>query len=282
MEIVESILVPGNFSEEKKVLPWVFHNDQQYKIWKLDCIMRKLNVSENPQWSYQGFRDSQVDTSGPALIRDDQGVPFAICSIKVNTSSLDAGKKSATCEFQQENLSMSIDFQFLIFRKSNKTPDKITSPVAQNFLLYDLGGNLDEKSITQQVEDKIKRQISEYYNIPASSASVFRSRDAQALIVLAIKADTTSNTTTSSNILEKNFWMYLGSGGGIGLLVLSVLLLVCVRRKKRYGEFTEHYGGRVSLDSNLWYGESEEYYLYQHEKRKTQVADENELYGYPC
>ena len=231
--------------------------------------MRDHNVSENLQWSYPGFRDSQVDTSTPALIGDDQGVPYAIWSIKVNTSSLDAGKKSATCEFQQENLPMSIDFQFLIIRKTNRTPDQITLPGTRMLIIYDLGGYLDEKDITQQVEDEIKRQISEYYNIPASS--VTRSRDGQKL-VLTIMADTAANTTISSNILALI---------GVPLLVLLLVLLVClgITRcfgccKKKYGAFPEHYGGRASIDTNPFYGECEEYY------RQTRVADENEMYGY--
>ena len=204
-EIKKSIFVPDNLSEgkeENRVLPWVFHDDEN-KIMELKCIMRGYNASNNPndyqdaRWSYPGFSDSQIDTSAPPDKDkdDDNGEPYAIWTIKINTSRADAGKKWATCEFQQGDFPLSTDFQFLMFRK-------VSMPQEKRVLTYDLGGLLlDEKDITQQVEEDIKRQISEYYFMPATS--VTRTTDKFLITLSAAPTpppDPTTPTTTKPSI----------------------------------------------------------------------------------
>ena len=143
LEMKRSIFVPDNLSEgkeENRVLPWVFHDDEN-KQMELKCIMRGYNVSNNPsdykeaRWSHPGFSDSQVDKSVPAVTKEENGDPYAIWTIKVNTSRADAGKKWVTCEFQQGDFPLSTDFTFLIFRK-------MYLPEKQNNLTYDFGGFL--------------------------------------------------------------------------------------------------------------------------------------------
>ena len=71
LTLKRSVFVPDNLSEgkeENRILPWVFHSDREYKIMKLNCIMRGYNVTNNPsnyknaRWSYPGFNASQVNT----------------------------------------------------------------------------------------------------------------------------------------------------------------------------------------------------------------------------
>ena len=125
-EVKRSISVPDNLpegKEENRVLPWVFHNNEDSKLMQLKCIMRGYNASNNPsdykdaRWSHPGFSDSQVNTNAPKEIGYDGKVPYAIWTIEINTSGADAGKRRAICEFQQRDFPLSIDFQFLIFRK---------------------------------------------------------------------------------------------------------------------------------------------------------------------
>lgn len=165
-ETRRSIFVPDNLpegKEENRVLPWVFHNNEDSKLMQLKCIMRGYNASNNPsdykdaRWSHPRFSDSQVNTSAPAETGNDQGVPYAIWTIEINTSAADAGKKWATCEFQQRDFPLSIDFLFLIFRKLSED---------ENGMTYDFGDILDEKDVTQQVEDDIKKQVSEQSSKP--------------------------------------------------------------------------------------------------------------------
>ena len=123
-EIKMSTFVPDNLSEgkeENRVLPWVFHDNEEYKM-KLNCIMRGYNVSNNPsdyqdaRWSHPGFNDDQVDTSAPPIKFQENGEPYAIWTIMINTSAADAGIKRATCEFQQGDFPLSTDFIFKIFK----------------------------------------------------------------------------------------------------------------------------------------------------------------------
>ena len=180
-KIKKRIFVPDNLTEgkeENRVLPWVFHNnDERYKM-DLKCIMRGYNASNNPsnyqdaRWSHPEFSASQVDTNAPAIPGNEGANPYKIWTIQITTSASDAGKKWATCEFQQGDFPLSTDFKFLIFRK-------ISIRYEKEYVVYDygFGGFLDNKDLTQQVEDDIKRQISEKYSMPASS--VTRSRDGQ-------------------------------------------------------------------------------------------------------
>ena len=185
-EMKRSIFVPDNLSEgkeENRVLPWVFHDDEN-KQMELKCIMRGYNVSNNPsdykeaRWSHPGFSDSQVDTSVPADIEEENGDPYAIWTIKISMSKADAGKKWVTCEFQQGDFPLSTDFTFLIFRK-------MYLPEEQKNLTYDFGGFLNDKDVTQQVEDDIKRQISEHYSMPASGVA----RDGQNFLITLDEID---------------------------------------------------------------------------------------------
>ena len=174
-EMRSRIFVPDNLSEgkeENRVMPWVFHDNEKYKM-KLNCIMRGYNVSNNPidyrdaRWSHPGFSARQVDTSAPGVKGSEGAVPYKIWTIAITTSAADAGKKWATCEFQQGDFQQSTDFKFLIFRKKDLYPldEKFV------YVVYDIGGSLDERDLTQQVEDDIKRQISEHYDMTSESVT---------------------------------------------------------------------------------------------------------------
>ena len=191
-KIKKSIFVPDDLpegKEENRVLPWVFHDEEETKLIQLKCIMRGYNASNNPssyknaKWSHPGFEDSQIDTSAPAAEGDENGVRYRIWTIEINTSAADAGKKWATCEFQQGDFPLSTEFKFLIFRRLPKNPLEEGNKV---LLSYDLGGSLDEKDINQQIEDDIKRQISQHYSMPASK--VTRSQDSHKFF-LKVPAD---------------------------------------------------------------------------------------------
>merc|ERR1712029_1232333 len=75
-------------------------------------------------------------------------------------SSAVSGKKWATCEFQQGDFPLSIDFKFLIFKRVSK----VTLDNGQALLSYGLGEYLDAKDLNQQIEKDIRRQISEHYS----------------------------------------------------------------------------------------------------------------------
>ena len=181
-ELTTSIFVPDHLpegKEENRVLPWVFHSEDETKLMQLKCIMRGYNASNNPsdyqeaRWSHPGFDDSQVDTSAEAVKGEEKGVPYAIWTMEIYTRAEDAGKKWATCEWQQGDFPLSIDFKFLIFRRLLDAETEVLS--------YGIGEHLDAKDITQQIEDDIKRQISERLDVPASSVS--RSENGQEFTV---------------------------------------------------------------------------------------------------
>merc|ERR1712110_333587 len=193
-DLKRSIFVPDNLSEgkeENRIPPWVFH-DQKNKLMELKCIMRGYNASNNPsdyqdaRWSHPGFDNSQVDTSAPPIKDEENGEPYAIWTIRIDTSAADAGIRRATCEFQQGDFPLSTDFIFLIFRIVKKDQEQV---------VYSLGENFDEKIINMQLEDDIKRQISEHYNV--TSSRVTRSQDGQQFII-TFDATTTSTTLTTS------------------------------------------------------------------------------------
>ena len=171
-DLKRSISVPDNLSEgkeENRILPWVFH-DEEKKLMELKCIMRGYNASNNPEdykdarWSHPGFDESQVSVgAGPEKGVED-GVPYAIWSININTTAKDAGKKWATCEFQQGDFPLSTDFKFLIFKKL-RSPLKNQKNPRKFVWRYVFGGSLEESDLNEQIEDDIKRQISEHYNL---------------------------------------------------------------------------------------------------------------------
>jgi len=185
-QIKKRIFVPDNLSEgkeENRVLPWVFHdNDERYTM-ELKCIMRGYNASNNPsnykeaRWSHPGFSASQVDTSAQPINGTEGANPYRIWTIQITTSSADAGKKWATCEFQQGDFPLSTDFKFLIFRNYEKLTRHWKGHVVHKYGYGEDVGFLDNKDLTQQVEDDIKKQIAEHYSMPASS--VTRSGDGQ-------------------------------------------------------------------------------------------------------
>ena len=158
-EIKRSIFVPGNLSEgkeETRLLPWVFFDDDidKNKMMRLKCIMRGYNATNNPsdymdaRWSHPGFEDNQVNTTIPPEEGNaEEGVPYKIWTIAINTSAADSGKKEATCEFQQGDFPLSIDFKFLIFKMVSK--EKLN--ISQTLLSFGLGESLDEKDLTQCV-----------------------------------------------------------------------------------------------------------------------------------
>jgi len=182
----KSIFVPKDLpegKEENRALPWVFHDDGGLKVMELKCMMRGFNDSNNPsdykeaRWSHPGFENSQVDTSAPAENGTDTGVPYRIWTIKITVSAKDAGKKIATCEWQQGDFPLSTDFTFLIFsRKGEDQPqdDKVLRT-------YSLGEPLGKSFGTKQIEENIKTQICDHYYL--SPCSVTRSGDDYQIVV---------------------------------------------------------------------------------------------------
>ena len=81
---------------------------------------------------------------------------------------------------KQGDFPLSTDLKFLILRlqKSEAGADTVV-------LSYDLGEQLDEKDLTKQIEDDIKRQISEKYSMPPSSVS--RTEGAQKFLITVKK-----------------------------------------------------------------------------------------------
>jgi len=175
-EIRSSIFVPDDLpegKEENRILPLVFHNDES-KVIQLKCIMRGYNATNNPsdykdaRWSHPGFDNSLINTNfDPAEDKDDKGIPYAIWTIGIETSSAVSGKKWTTCEFQQGDFPLSIDFKFLIFKRVSKV--KLDN--GQALLSYGLGEYLDAKDLNQQIEKDIRRQISEHYNMTSSDVT---------------------------------------------------------------------------------------------------------------
>ena len=195
-ELRRSIFVPDDLpegKEENRVLPWVFHSEDETKMMQIKCMMRGFNDSNNPsdykeaRWSHPGFDDTQVDTSVPAKKGNESGVPYAIWTMEISTSAKDAGKKWSTCEWQQGDFPLSTDMKFLIFRKLTVPPTEAEKVE----ISYGLGEEqLDVKDMTQQIEDDIKRQISEHFSMPASSVS--RSADGQEFLITLDKKDQVS------------------------------------------------------------------------------------------
>jgi len=238
-EIRRSIFVPDNLAEgkeENRILPWVFHSDDETKLMQIKCIMRGYNASNNPsdyqeaRWSHPGFDDGQVNTSAPPVKGDEDGVPYAIWTMEISISAEDAGKKWATCEWQQGDFPLSTDFTFLIFNNTNTNTTCTTTEAETIILSFGLGEQqleLDEKDINQQIEDDIKRQISEHYSMSASSVS--RSEDGQEFLI-------TVNQTQCDASAQDG----LTTGGKvvIGLLVMALLacLVIFVMLKQWRGE----------------------------------------------
>jgi len=174
-ELKKSIFVPDGLpegKEESRTLPWVFHDDEQTRLMPLKCMMRGYNASNNPsdykdaRWSHPGFDDSQVNTAFEREDGTENGVPYAIWTIEINTTTAAPGKKWATCEFQQGDFPLSIDLNFLIFgRVSKESLGNGTS-----LMSYGLD-DLEEKDLTLQIEDDIKRQIKENYDSTSSNVT---------------------------------------------------------------------------------------------------------------
>lgn len=169
-KIKKSIFVPDNLpegKEENRVLPLVFHDSEESKLIQLKCIMRGYNATNNPigykdaRWSHPGFSDSQVNTNISVDKGDENGVQYAIWTIEINTTAADAGKKWATCEFQQGDFPLSTEFKFLIFRRLPESEKLVRK---RKKYKYDLGGTLDEKDLNAEIEDDIKRQIRDHYS----------------------------------------------------------------------------------------------------------------------
>jgi len=185
----KSIFVPKDLpegKEENRALPWVFHDDGGLKVMELKCMMRGFNDSNNPsdykeaRWSHPGFENSQVDTSAPAENGTDTGVPYRIWTIKITVSAKDAGKKIATCEWQQGDFPLSTDFTFLIFRRKGEDQPQDEDKVLRK---YFLGEALGKSFGTEQIEDKIKEQICEQYYWSPCNDKVTRSGDDYQIVI---------------------------------------------------------------------------------------------------
>lgn len=207
LEFKRSVFTPYNLpkgQEANRILPWVFHDDGDTKLMELRCLMTGYNPSDNPsdyknaRWSHSGFDDSQIDTTTPPEIGDDYGNPYAIWTIKINTTASDAGKKWVACEFQQGDLPHRTEFVFLIFKRlADQNVRHLQNAVGYGHA-YGLGGEfLDEKDINYDIEMDIKRQISKHYFMPASD--VTRSEDGQIFTIFIGYSSTTSTYPTTSS-----------------------------------------------------------------------------------
>jgi len=185
-EMRKSIFVPKDLpegKEENRALPWVFH-DEEPKNMELKCMMRGFNDSNNPsdykeaRWSHPGFDESQVVTSAPAENGTDVGVPYRIWTMKISVSAKDAGKRIATCEWQQGDFPLSTDFTFLIFSRQGEDQPREENKVLRT---YSLGEALDKSFGTQQIEDNIKTQICEHYYL--SPCKVTKSGDDYQIVI---------------------------------------------------------------------------------------------------
>ena len=221
-DLRREIFVPDNLSEgkeEDRVLPLVFHSEDETKSVEMKCIMRGYNASNNPsdykdaRWSHQGFDDSQVDTSAGPEPGEEDGVDYRIWTIKVTISAADAGKKSVTCDFQQGDFPLSIELTFMVFKRLPFSQTENETMAME--LSYGLGEQLDEedeKYMTQQVVDDIKGRISGYYSMPASS--VTRTEDGQEFRI----------TVDKEQVLNPHD----GDGGSSVWLILLVCLILIV------------------------------------------------------
>ena len=103
-------------------------------------MMRGYNASNNPsdyqeaRWSHPGFDDSQVDTSAPPVKGTENGVSYSIWTMEITITAEDSGKKWVTCEWQQGDFPLSIDFKFLIFKKLSSQKE-----VKEGLMSYGLG-----------------------------------------------------------------------------------------------------------------------------------------------
>ena len=128
---------------------------------------------KNARWSHPGFKSSQVNTSAPIDEGNEGGVPYAIWSISITTTPADAGKKWATCEFQQGDFPLSTDFKFLILKKlpkSEKPKKETPKALVYKYIYVFVKGTLplEETDVNKQIEDDIKRQISGNYELKPS------------------------------------------------------------------------------------------------------------------
>ena len=208
IEVKKSIFVPDSLpegKEENRVLPWIFHSVGDRKIIELKCIMRGYNASNNPsdykdaRWSHPGFNVSQVNISAPVENGTEGGVPYAIWSIKVNISAADHGIKWTTCEFQQGDFPLSIDFKFLIFKKSERRPREATQKRSHKYV-YISGGSLKESDLNNQIEDDIKRQISGHYNPKPLNVWRCDAKNKKIKICVRVKKTKGNNLKTKAKI----------------------------------------------------------------------------------
>merc|ERR1711976_651880 len=213
-EMRKSIFVPDDLpegKEENRALPWVFH-DEEPKLMELKCMMRGFNDSNNPidykdaRWSHPGFENSQVDTSAPAANGNDTGVPYRIWTIRITVSAKDAGKKFATCEWQQGDFPLSTDFTFLIFSRQGEDQSQEEDKVLRT---YSLGEPLGKSYETKQIEDDIKKQICEHYYSSPCNAKVTRSGDDYQIVIPSVVLEGSSPVT-------------------IVLIVIFVLIMVAI------------------------------------------------------
>ena len=76
-------------------------------------------------------------------------------------------KKWTICEFQQGDFPLSTEFIFLFFKKYAEEG---------NVISYHSGSLIDKKDINNQLENEIKRQISDYYALLPSSVTTSADR----------------------------------------------------------------------------------------------------------
>ena len=130
------------------------------------------------RWSHPGFDESQVDISAPAEKGDDTGVPYRIWTIKITVSAKDAGKKFATCEWQQGDFPLSTDFTFLIFSRQGEDEPQGEEKVLRT---YSLGEPLGKSYETKQIQDDIKKQICKHHFM--TPCNVTRSGDEFKIVI---------------------------------------------------------------------------------------------------
>ena len=143
---------------------------------------------------------------------DENGIPYAIWTIKVNVTAADAGKKWTICEFQQGDFPLSIEFIFLFLKKYTEEGDTVS---------YHLGSFRNKQDINSQIESEIKRQISDYYALLPSSVTT--STDGQQFFIKKPTPTTSSEHTYSNEIYHDGIKRFFDN---LYIFVLSPISLL--------------------------------------------------------
>ena len=115
-------------------------------------------------------------------------------------------------------------------------------------------------------------------------------RSAKIVNINTALVPTNVDNDANTGALEKtenssNFpWLWIAIVAGAVVVILITLGFISYSifkwlQTKKEGKGDGNYG-RASIDSNFQYGEDNEYYKYQYDKKQTRVVDNNDMYNY--